>query len=1181
MADIRLTEAQRAAVEDRGGTLLVSAAAGSGKTKVLVERLLSRVCDPADPRDISEFLIITYTRAAAAELRGRISAELSERLARDPGNRHLRRQLSLIVRTEISTVHAFCANLIRAYAHLLDLPSDFRVAEESESAALLSRALDETLEESYAEIGGDGELRALVDLFGSGRDDRGVAQAVLALRRAAQCRLDPEKWIDGCRESLKFSDTADAAETPWGAYLLERLRAFAEGQAAAMARAAEEMRGDEAAEKAYLPAFEETIRALSALREASSWDGALAALPGSLPRLKPIRGEDGAADRERWKEIRARCADGLKEQREIFYGPSAEVLSDLRDSSQALLGAFALLGRAEKRFRAEKRRRRMLDFSDLEHEAVRLLTDRSTGAPTAAAREIAARYCEIMVDEYQDSNEVQDCIFRAVSKDGGNRFLVGDVKQSIYRFRLADPTIFLEKYRTYRDAREAAPGEPRKILLSENFRSRPELLGAVNHVFRTVMSERVGDLRYGDDEALRPGLTFPDAPGPRVELHCLETGAGDVRTESEAELVAARIAGLLAGDGEIADGGAFRRARPEDVVILLRSVSSAAPDYLAALRARGIPCVCDRGESVLDTAEAEVVLALLQTIDNPRQDIPLSAVLSSPLFAFSADELGAVRAGRRDGDFYDALRAAAGENPKIPAFLKTLAGLREAAKWETAPELLREAYRVTDAEAVYGAMADGAARLESLHALLELAAASGKRTAAQLTGYLLSLREQGTAVPAPGTAAAGGAVRILSVHKSKGLEFPVVFLADLARRFNQEDLREQVLTHPSLFAGGNAIDREHGIRYPTIAKKAISLKLRQESVSEELRVLYVAMTRAKDMLILSYASRYLESELHAAADWGVPADPTEAERARCPGAWVLAAATDLPEAAALRELSGASGGTVSAGGPWKIVLHRAEERLPAEPERPAHGAGPSAPQALPDEGTLAALLAYRYPCEAACRVPSKLTATQLKGRAVDEEAADGSAVPDRPRQRPLRRPDFAEARTGLTGAERGTANHLFLQFARYEACTTPEGVDAEARRLAGLEFLTAPQADAVRRGEIARLFSSPLGQRLRRAEKVTREFKFSLLTDAGAYEPAAAGEKLLLQGVVDCFFEEDGALTVLDFKTDAVRPDGEAARAETYRAQITAYAAALGRICGKRVRERILYFLATGTAVSI
>ena len=1171
MAEIKLTAAQQAVVDNEGGALLVSAAAGSGKTKVLVDRLLRKVLDPVRPRNIDDFLVITYTKAAAAELRLKIAQALSQRLALEPENRHLQRQLHRIYLAEISTVHAFCGNLLRTYAHRLDLPADFRVAEEAESRAILARVLDRALEDAYTAA--DPDFLAMADVFGYGRDDRRLPEAVTMVLGELRCRPDPAAWQAEMAEILDLSRYADAAETPWGAYLLDEFRAFLRRQQEKLADALREMEAYPKVRKGLGPVFEENLRQLAELAAFETWDQLIEKKISSFGRAGTIRQPEDPAVKDRLAKVRTAAWSELKAWQDRFFAPSREMLADLAETTPALQTLLTFTVQVEQAYAAEKRRRRVLDFSDLEHQAIRLLTDRYTHQPTAVAREVSARFDEILVDEYQDSNAVQEAIFEAISRAGRNRFMVGDVKQSIYRFRLADPTLFLEKYETYPDAAQAEGGEPRKILLSENFRSRPEILAACNQVFSLVMRKAVGDLDYTEREALRPGRSFPALAQP-VELHCLTDSGEEApdKVRAEARYVARRLREMLDRGEPVSDGDGLRPMKPGDAAILMRSLSGTAQIYLEELSRQGIPAVCDRGGSLLDTPEVQLLVSLLQVLDDPHQDVPLAAVLLSPLFGVSPDQLAQPRTRDRTSDLYDAICR---EPEAFAPFLETLSALREDAKWMNLRELLESVFRRTGMLHVFAAMADGLSRTRNLRAFARFAASfetSGAKALPQLLWHLRDLQASGGQLPRPKDAA-GDAVTLMTVHASKGLEFPVVFLCDLSRKFNLQDLREAILADSDLGLGCNRVDNERMIRYPTLAKTAIARKKTKEAVSEELRVLYVAMTRAQDRLVMTYYSRYLDRELkNLCSQLTLPLSDELCAAAASPGYWVLLAALTRTEAGALFARSGPS--PVSRVWPdtWRI------EAVDLADSDAATGTGSlrdlTPPQ--PDPASLA-LLDYVYPHAAAAAIPAKLTATQLKGRVPDEEAAAGAVQPLPPSA--FRRPSFLPR--AMTAAERGVATHLFMQFARYEACTTAEAIEAERNRLLREEFLTAGQADAVRADQVLAFFTSALGQWLLGQKEVRREFKFSLLTDAARLGWDVPGEQVMLQGVVDCFAVEPDGLTILDFKTDRVDAASVAARAAHYAPQLNAYAEALGRIYRLPVKRKILYFFAISQAVEL
>lgn len=1161
MAEIKLTPQQRAAVEHRGSALLVSAAAGSGKTKVLIDRVLRRVEE--EQRDVDDFLMITFTQAAASELRGKLIAQLSERLADCPENRHLQRQLSRVYLAQISTVHAFCAALLREYAHILELPADFRVTDEQEAETLRERAMQSILETAYTLVSQDAELAAALDMLGAGRDDRALPELILKIYAGVQCWSKPDERMQTLRETLDFSDIRDVGQTPWGAYLLEEFRAFLNGCERSLTHACEKIAASESLQ-GYFVTFSQNLELVRALKSAEGWE-ALRAVPLEFGRLKPIRNCPEPELQERLKADRKRVVDGIRTRMERFALPSSEAIADLECSAGALRGLLRLAQDFSEAYHAEKQRRHVLDYNDLEHETLRLLYGKGS-VPTAAAREIGGRFAEIMIDEYQDTNAVQDAIFAAIATEGKNLFFVGDVKQSIYRFRLADPTIFLEKYRTFADVETAKAGEPCRILLSDNFRSHREILSAANDVFRQTMTPRVGGLHYGDAEALRPRREFADWGAPAVELHCIDmsdlpTQPPTPREQIEAEFVARRIARMIEDGEQIPDDDGLRPIRAEDVVILMRSVSGKAPIYREALRRHGIRSVCG-SDDLFAAEEIAFLTAFLRVIDNPHQDIPLLTVLLSPVIRFSADDLALLRAQKRDGDLYDAL--CAGE--RAAEFLTMLNQLRDLAARETLHALLDAIDERCFVRAVYSAREGGEQRRQNIERLISLGDEYERGDRCGLPGflrYLDGLRERGVSTEAEQSA---GAVRLMSVHKSKGLEFPVVFLADLCKKFNTADATETVLVDPVLGIGASIYDPALHISYPTAARTAISDRIRKENLSEEMRVLYVAMTRAQYRMVMTCCARNLHTRLETLAR-DLPITDTMIESAGSIGDWVLMSALTRTESGALLGAEGNPEVRQVSDMPWRITMNDAlaltNTEEAQETAETVHAAVPT-------------LRRVSYPHAAAATAPSKLTATQLKGRTLDEEvASDAFAVP----QLRFTKPSF-EARP-LSPTERGTAIHLAMQYADYAVCTSADGVRAELARLLSLRQLTPQQVEAVDPERIVRFFRSPLGERVLQSKNLVREFKFSVLEDAAIYDPSLAGETVLLQGVTDCCIPESDGLTILDFKSDRVRRGEESERAEYYRGQLDAYSRALSEIFERPVRERILYFFATDTAVKL
>ncbi len=1169
MAD-KLTPQQAQAVRDRGGKLLVSAAAGSGKTKVLVDRLMSYLTDPVSPADLDEFLMITYTKAAASELRGKIASKLSERIALEPENRHLQKQIQRLFLTKISTVHGFCGDLLREFTYRLDLSPDFRVAEENECREIRDTVLEDLLDRAYEHAAEDADFRAFVDSQGLGRDDRLVPEIVLKVYDSARCHLDPEKWLDDCLRYTEADQVEDAAQTVWGSYLIEELRNYLTAQIHVLTQCAQEADNCPGLEKAAQN-LRQTLHQLQSLAAADTWDAVVDGANIDYGRLTFPRKNPDPCLTDRIKAARAACKKGLEKQLRSFTDPSVQVLSDLELSAAGVRGLIRLVRQFGKEYAAAKHSRRCVDFGDLEHKTLDLLLGTSRSGVTAAAVEIGRRFREIMVDEYQDSNAVQDAIFSALTGKRQNCFMVGDVKQSIYQFRLADPGIFLDKYNSYAPAAEAEPGQGRKVLLSHNFRSGGEVIEAVNAVFTACMSPEVGDLQYTEDEALREGVPHIPLPEPAVELHALQIRE-DTYAE-EAAFVAQRIRQMLDEKTTVRCADGLRPVQPEDIVILLRSPGSVGSDYQQALEAVGIRCSSGGGTDLLRTQEIGTLRSLLQTISNPRLDIPLVSTLASPLFGFTADDLAAFRAKRRGGCIYDALKR--DDGPKSLAFIEILEELRRCARMNTLTQLLETCLNRTRMDSIFSAMPGGETKSANLQTFFQLAADfehGDHRDLGQFLDHLDAMEEKGLISAG---SSAGGCVNIMSIHKSKGLEFPVVFLCGLGREFNRESTRAQLLCHKDLGLGLSVADTKNRVRYPTVAKRAIAVKMTAQSLSEELRVLYVAMTRPRDRLVMTYASRNLEGDLSdIALRMDFDGGRLLCRDAVCPGEWVLLAAMQRTEAGELFALGGKPAQTRISDSPWLI-------RATEAPELRSGGPVIAEEQASLPDGVgerLARGLAFRYPYPEATRAPSKQTATGRKGRIKDEEAAELTPEPKRV-SRTWRSPTFLSRKPD--GAAYGTAVHAAMQYLRYEVCRDEQSIREELTRLAQQGFLTREQADMVDCAMLARFFDSEKGRKLRSGVSYLREFKFSILDDGGNYGDGLDGEQVLLQGVVDCAMVEPDGITILDFKTDHVTEATLPDLIARYAPQVVTYGDALSRIYEMPVKEKYLYFFKLDRLVSV
>ena len=1178
MADMTLTPQQQAVVDDRGGTLLVSAAAGSGKTKVLVDRVMARIRQ--EGRNINEFLIITFTNAAAAELRGKISSAMGKALAAQPENHHLRRQMNLMHLAQISTVHAFCGALIRQYGYLLEVPSDCAMLEDPRREEMLSKLISDLLEEAYETMAP--EFRLLADTLGAGRSDQSLESLIRSLFEKMLSQPAPEQWLHAL--TLTLPENAPLGESAFGHLLLEDARQRLLWMQQRHSWAIFQMQGDEKLTPKYLPAYENQKKAIEHMLAAldGPWDQIHGAMNLEFPRLVVMKYPD-PEKLDAIKQVRSDFKELLEELRRRFSRTEQQLIGEQNTMAPALGALCGLAEELSRRFSAEKRRKNLMDFSDQEHLAIRLLTD-SAGRPSQVAREVSERFTEIMVDEYQDSNRIQELIYCSIVRGRDeNRFLVGDVKQSIYGFRQAQPELFLEKYQSYPNASDAPEGSPRKLILSKNFRSRPEILEAVNHTFTAIMRPEIGGLGYGSDESLYPGLTaYPQDRNSHVSLDVLlfpkpsrASGSDDLsKYQKEAAWVAQRIAGLLQAGLPVRDGDGTRPAVPSDFAILFRS-RDPMTIYQRALTRAGIPVSSDSGGDLFSAPEVQVLMSLLRVLDNPHQDVPLLAVLCSPLYRLSNDQLAKIRACSKKTRFYDAMA----ECPEdfCRETLASLEELRRKAETTSADQLVWMLLEQEGLLGAYSAMEGGDQRRENLLKVYELARGYASGSYLYLFELLRNLSRLEAAGQSGGAEGTGG-VTLTTIHRSKGLEYPIVFLCDLSRKLNFRELMDPVLLDGELGIGAKITDTDARIRYPGLAYEALSIKKRRAFLAEEMRILYVAMTRPKDYLFMTYSAQEgasIGAKLRPGA--GSPAEPWAIESAGALGDWVLLSAMSRVESGALFQLWGRPQCRLTVSeAPWHVEVHNIETvpetRYTAEAQVAQRQTA-----AVPSPEQLCCALSWRYPHREAARTPSKVTATELKGRVKDQEAQEDAAAPVRAPQ--LLRPDFMLASGELNPTEKGTAAHLFLQYADFPVLDTMDGVQAELDRMVDEEYLTEQQAEAVEPREILRLFQSPLGQSMLHAEQLIREFKFSLLTDAAEFYPSMDGEQVLMQGVVDAAMVEEDGITVIDFKTDRVSEDSARQRAEHYRPQLATYRSALERIFEKPVRKTILYFLKPGKEI--
>ena len=1143
------TEEQKKAI-NLEGDLLVSAAAGAGKTAVLTERIV-RLISTGVPVD--RLLVVTFTNAAAAEMKERIEKRLRE-LAEsesDPARAaELIRSAADCERANISTLHSFCMGVLRRHYHEAGLDPAFKVAETLDAELIAKRAVDEILEEKFASEekaspdGKDAEFSALLTAVGN---DSRLEELIRSLYDFAVSRPDPKAWLDMAVSaySERFGEiSAKAAES-----LVELSR----GELRALMDEAKRLRAEDGAVHPGIGrALDDDMSMMLALMLQTEYDRWASGLSeATFTRLSFNSGTDKADKaavnsyrddlKNEIKRLRKRFSCDLSDERRI-----AGLLAPPIRALRALTDAFS------ERFASLKEEAGLIDFSDMEQFTLRVLGD------PAVAEEYRERFHSVFVDEYQDINPAQEAILAAVSR--GNRFMVGDVKQSIYRFRQAEPAIFMEKYRSYkgRDGRC-------RIDLNRNFRSRSAVLDAANLVFSQLMrGEGVGEIDYSDNAALVSGS--PEQAGESrgsVELRLIDPGMtawfddeDDGLIEPEAAYAARRILEIME-TGSVREGEGRRRYRFSDFAILLRSVGGVIGDWVKALTERGIPCVTSGADGFYEAVEVRLFMNILRIIDNRRQDIPLLAVMRSPVFGFTEDELAHIRIGNREGSVFDAVKASAADPASPPwsikcaRLLETVDRWREEQKVSELSGLMASILDETHLPAFVSALKGGAARARNLESLLSLAGAFSSG-GGSLSGFIRFMDSAAEAAKLPASRPpVCDAVRIMTIHASKGLEFDTVILGDITRKFNRAYNREVGIFDSELGIGLCSVSGDTEQR--SILQKAISAREASRLNAEEMRLLYVAMTRAKNNLILLGAKRKADE---FAEKYTKPLNDSRIMHADFYADWLLGACfpnglgtLTLPNGGAV--VSGISGGPDSGGASLGMSGEAFSEWLQEAD--------------FLDTDAVRKRLSFHYPDEAATGLPSKLSVTGLTLRPAE--------IADRPR--------FMEVSRPFTGAEIGTLTHRLLQLVSIKQ-HTEESVRKELAGLTERGFFTEAEANAIRLGSVVRFFASELGSRLIASPRVEREREFDMLLKASELVDPGSDAPIMLQGVIDCCFIEDGEWVLVDHKTTHVDPNRTPRTvAERYRRQLELYALALERLTGVRVKERYVYLLSVDKAVRV
>lgn len=1174
MAETRWTQPQQNAISARGGSVLVSAAAGSGKTAVLVERVVQMLCDEFSPVDIDRMLVVTFSRAAAAEMKQRLGIRLVERIAKQPDDLHLQRQQALLGKAKICTVDAFCIDLVRQNFQYLEVAPDFTVMDESELLLLKTACVNDCVAWFYENEPGT-QFTELIELLSTGRDDRQLPEIILKIYTFSRSHPFPEQWLD---DKLALYRTGlPAARSIWGQSILRRTKDDLAYCVGLLRRALSVIDDDEALQKAYMPAFCSDLTQIErcqAAVETGDWDGAVIALRAvRFDRLGTLRGD--CPEKVRVQSIRDQVKRIIKVLAEKMMNASeAQFQEDIANLEPKIELLFRMVKDFSRRLWNEKKRRKRLDFSDLEHLALQLLVQQTPNGPqpTREAVALSEQYDYILVDEYQDTNEVQDLLFTCISREQTNLFMVGDVKQSIYAFRQAMPEIFMAKKARF------FPYEvgqyPAKIALDTNFRSRKEVVGAVNSIFERIMSLTLGNIDYDAQESLKYGASYMEADHVQPELLLIDAqkDSGTDAQVQEATAIARRILAMMDNGDTVEEKGRCRPMRLKDICILMRSPKKRAAGLVKILAEYGISSAWDDNGGFLDTREIASVVSFLCALDNPLLDIELAAAMMSPLFGFSANDLARVRLVERGVPLFSALtQAAQNGDEKSAAFLQVFHAMRVQAAVLPVDRLLLQIYTTTDAMAIFRAMPMGEGRCANLQLLLEYAAsyhAVGYKQLSGFVGFLQRLMEKEGDLPAAGnTGTSADMVRIMSIHRSKGLEFPVVFLADTARQFNLQDLRQTTLLHSRY--GFACVRREPDTKkqYATIPMQSIRIETERSMLSEEMRILYVAMTRAREKLVITGAVKNdlakLLTKLYAECpDARLPS--SRLSDCSCYLEWLLMTLLHYPSGEPLRQVCGLRDvplfpETVS----WAVRVISPESEQIEEMVEEDHAIPPDV-QLLEQLHTLAG---WTYVHERETRIPTKFAVSDVVKGERDVQ------------YRFQTRPRFLTEQK-LTQAEQGDAMHKFMQFADYQAAYND--LDTEIRRMRDRQFLSSMEAESLQKERLFRFFHSAFAQRIFQSADVRRELRFMAECgqDVLGEDFAEMGDsKVVLQGVADCVFIENSYAIIVDYKTDRVASADELR--ERYAKQLVLYREILSEQIEYPVGACYLYSFHLNTEVKI
>ena len=1348
MSSPKWTQEQQNVIDSRGGNLLVAAAAGSGKTAVLVERIIQMILNSDLKIDIDKLLVVTFTNAAASEMRERIGDAISKKLDENPEDEHLQDQLVLLNKASITTIHSFCLEVIKSNFHKINLDPNFRIGDETECSLMKLEAIDETFDILYEQ--NDEEFCYLVDCYAEKRGDSNLQNLILSIYSFVMASPYPKVWLKESAEDFNIAYDFDFATSKWAKAILETVKIQMEGIEKSLCKAIEDVYGiDELVTftnklKIEYEKIQEILYACD-----TSWSDAYRQISSMtfenyakgvkrIPKDAPSYIKE---EKDKAKKIRDNAKKSIEKIKTSVFNKNYD---DLKDEIKFLYPIVKSLSDVvfmfEQIYSQKKRDKGIIDFNDIEHFALQILTETDENGdfvfdkegkniPSDIALEYREKFYEIFRDEYQDSNQVQEVILSTIAKQKEpNRFMVGDVKQSIYRFRQAKPEIFLQKYATYDTDLSS---KYKKIMLYKNFRSRKEVVDSVNYIFEHIMSKNLGEIDYNEEEKLNLGANFEEVEDEKIilggatEIHLMEKKVPEVEDPDEEEeegedldasQIEARMVGKIIRDimrpnenGEIMQVfdkklETYRNVEYKDIVILLRATSAWAPVFAEELINMDIPTYADMGQGYFETMEIQVIMSFLKVIDNPMQDIPLIAILRSPIYGFTPEDFIDIRITDKKVSFYEAMRMFVGEKIdlsneeeqdiaedeisddtgneiidlnineensyvdadmddyyqninyedfeyeneefiyndevmyesyisenieddliyeinsniegdeesqkselelKVRRFLDDLKELQEKSMYMSTDEFLWYIYTNSGYYAYCGALPGGSQRQANLRILFERAKQFEETSFKGIFNFINFISKLKKSNSDMGSAKTLGenanVVRIMSIHKSKGLEFPIVICSGMGRNFNTMDFRKDVLYHHELGYGPQIVDFERRISYPSIAKEALKCKINIENISEEMRILYVALTRAKEKLIITSSIKDIEQNMHKWSS-NISTEKMVSKYDILNGKnymdWMMPAIIKHKDLEDIRETYNLSTSiSMEDESKWSVKTWSRDdidfEKQEKEGIREVLNTMDLSQHDTEYYEQIEKKLNFEYPYLGVVKKAASISVTEIKKRQEEYEEQDDSLGLYK-HKTTLKKPKFlseSQKTEKITGARRGTIVHLIMEVLDFEKINTESEIKAQIQDLVKRRIITEKESQVLSPRKIMRFFKSPIAKRMlsskfvKREQKIYTQIKMNDIylndeifkNNRETYE----NESVMLRGVIDLYFEEDDGLVILDYKTDFVDKNNKKEIIHKYKKQIEIYADVLSKLTGKKVKEKYLYLFGIDEQVKV